>query len=76
MSKKEKIFVYKPIGLDLFDPKTKAKGGQLVIKAEVENAPKNGTMGHCFIADAKSKEFLGLVWLKSLVPFEGVLNEG
>lgn len=64
---KNKVYKYEPVGLDIFDPKTPAKAGQLVIKVEVNGAPKNGTMGHCFIADAETNQFLGLVWQKSLV---------
>jgi len=70
MPKKPKIFVYNPLGLDRFDPKSKAVAGQLVVKVEIPNAPKNGTMGHCYIADAESNQFLGLVWLKSLTKVE------
>lgn len=64
---KNKIYKFEPVGLDIFDPKTQAQRGQSVVKVEVQGAPKNGTMGHCFIADAETNQFLGLVWVKSLV---------
>jgi len=36
------------------------------VKTQPYGCPKNGTMGHCFVADASTGEFYGLVLLASL----------
>ncbi len=60
-------FVFEPVGWDLFAPTALAPPkGTLVVKTQPSGCPKNGTMGHTYIADAKTGEFLGLVLLTSL----------
>jgi len=60
-------YEFDPVGLDLFSPHrgTPAKGTR-VVKTKVNGAPKNGTMGHVFVADAMTGKFLGLVLVNSL----------
>jgi hypothetical protein len=62
-----KVFTFQPVGLDLFDarPNHPAPGTQ-VVKHQPYGCPRNGTMGHAFIADAATGEFYGLVLLASL----------
>lgn len=64
-----KKYIYRPVGLDIFDARPhQPKAGTLVVKCQPEGAPKNGTMGHCYVADAETNKFYGLVLVKSLVP--------
>lgn len=69
MAKKEFTFV--PVGFDLFAPHagTPEKGAR-VRKTQPFGCPKNGTMGHCYVEDAETGEFYGLVMVNSLVPFK------
>lgn len=61
-----RIFRYKPVGWDVFDPKVGIEPGTLVRKTQPAGCPRNGTMGHTFIEDAETGAFLGLVLLSSL----------
>jgi len=63
-----KKYTFDPVGWDRFDPKTELKTGDIVIKTQPVGCPKNGTMGHCFVADLTGK-FIGLVHKNSLVPY-------
>lgn len=61
------VFVFEPVGWDLYAPTQLAPpAGTLVVKTQPSGCPKNGTMGHTYVADAKTGEFLGLVLLNSL----------
>jgi hypothetical protein len=61
------VYEFDPVGLDLFSPhKGTPQKGALVVKTTVRGAPKNGTMGHVFVADAETGKFLGLVLKNSL----------
>lgn len=64
---KRTVYVFDPVGLDLYDPKPfhPAKGAR-VVKTQPRGCPKNGTMGFCYVADAESGKFYGLVLLNSL----------
>jgi hypothetical protein len=62
-----KTFTFSPVGFDVFAPGRLAPpSGTVVRKTQPSGCPKNGTMGHCFIEDATSGEFYGLVLLNSL----------
>lgn len=61
-----RVFRYEPVGWDVFDPKVSLERGRLVRKTQPAGCPRNGTMGHTFIEDAETGEFLGLVLLSSL----------
>lgn len=60
-----KVFIYSPVGLDLWDHTTPEVGAR-VVKCQPHGCPTNGTMGHAFIADATTGEFIGLRLLNSL----------
>jgi hypothetical protein len=67
MTKKQ--FVFRPVGMDIFDRRPhQPKEGTVVVKCQPAGTPKNGTMGHCFVEDAETGEFYGLVLVKSLQP--------
>jgi hypothetical protein len=62
-------FIFEAAGLDRFDKRAHTPAdGTLVVKTQPYGCPRNGTMGHCFIADAGTGEFIGLVSLASLRP--------
>jgi hypothetical protein len=61
----KKVFIYSPVGLDLWEHTTPAEGTR-VVKCQPYGCPPNGTMGHAFIADAATGEFIGLRLLNSL----------
>lgn len=63
----KKVYRYEPVGLDLFDRNGyQPEPGALVVKTQPVGCPKNGTMGHCYVADAETGAFYGLVLLASL----------
>jgi len=62
-------FVFHPTGLDLSDPKPHTPpAGTVVVKTKPHGCPRNGTMGFCYVEDATSGAFYGLVHLTSLTP--------
>lgn len=63
-----RVYRFDPIGWDIFAPCTDLKRGALVRKCQPVGCPRNGTMGHCYVAHADSGEFVGLVLVNSLVP--------
>ena len=67
---KVRQYRYEPAGMDILMPlKYQPERGTLVVKCSGgAGAPKNGTMGHCFVKDAATGAFYGLVLVKSLVP--------
>jgi hypothetical protein len=65
------VYVYAPVGLDKFDPKDhQPKAGDRVVKCgkrrETMGCPPNGAMGFCYVEDAETGEFYGMVLLGSL----------
>lgn len=68
MARKPTVYRFEAVGLDAFAPhRGTPKEGTLVVKTSPRGCPPNGTMGHCFVADAATGEFLGLVLVNSLV---------
>jgi hypothetical protein len=65
-----KVYEFHPVGFDLFDasPHQPAPGTRVVKTQPGYGAPKNGTMGHTYVADAETGAFYGLVMLASLKP--------
>jgi hypothetical protein len=59
-------FIFEPVGMDRWDLRAPVEVGQRVVKVQPPGCPRNGTMGHCFVADAESGAFLGLVLVRSL----------
>ena len=64
----KKVFTFEPVGFDLFDRRAHQPArGARVVKTQPSGCPKNGTMGHCYVEDAETGQFYGLVLLNSLV---------
>jgi len=62
-----RVYVFEPVGWDLFDRrKNQPAPGTRVRKTQPYGTPRNGTMGHCFVEDAETGAFYGLVMVKSL----------
>ena len=61
------VYTFCAVGLDIWDRRdnTPPDGAQ-VVKVQPHGCPRNGTMGHCFVADSVTGSFLGLVQLASL----------
>lgn len=66
MTRGATVYEYQPVGFDLFDARTRLQRGDHVVKTEIPGCPRNGTMGHCFVASATTGDFIGLVLVKSL----------
>lgn len=64
----KKVYEFRPVGADVFDrrPHQPAPGTR-VVKTQPAGCPRNGTMGHCYVADATTGRFYGLVLVNSLV---------
>jgi hypothetical protein len=60
-----KVFIYQPVGLDAWEHKG-PEAGTKVVKVQPHGCPRNGTMGHAYIADAETGKFIGLRLLNSL----------
>jgi len=60
-----RLYRYKPVPLDVFDPKSAARPGQRVRVVVREDSPPPGTWGHTPIADLDGN-FIGLVCVNSL----------
>jgi hypothetical protein len=61
------VYTFNPVGWDLFRPHagTPPKGAR-VRKTQPWGCPKNGVMGHCYVEDADTGRFYGLVLVNSL----------
>jgi hypothetical protein len=69
MPKGPKRYRFEPVGFDLFDAKPHQPApGTIVVKTQPYGCPKNGTMGFCYVKDAETDQFYGLVLLNSLEP--------
>jgi hypothetical protein len=67
-SKTEAVFEFHPVGVDLWDRRShQPEPGARVVKTQPYGCPRNGTMGHCYVKDAETGVFHGLVLLSSLV---------
>lgn len=65
--RKGSIWKYRPSYWDKVDPTFYLEPNALVRVMQPHGCPKNGTMGHCYVEDFESGEFLGLVHINSLV---------
>lgn len=64
--KREYRFI--PVGVDVWDRReNQPLPGTIVVKVQPAGCPRNGTMGHCYVADADTGVFYGLVLENSLV---------
>lgn len=67
MPRSPRTYNFQPVGYDLFAPhRGTPLRGTLVVKTQPHGCPRNGTMGHCFVADATTGRFYGLVLVNSL----------
>lgn len=67
MAKRARVYLFEPVGLDVFDPKPyQPEPGARVVLTQPHGCPKNGTMGFVFVNGAESGCFHGLVLKASL----------
>lgn len=67
------VYEFQPVGMDVWDRGRLApERGTRVVKTQPAGCPRNGTMGHCYIADAETGAFYGLVLVNSLKRVKGV----
>ncbi len=60
-------FTFMAQGYDRFDRRQHTpQDGTIVVKTQPYGCPRNGTAKHCFIADAVTGQFIGLVYEGSL----------
>jgi len=52
--------------MDQWDAKTSLKSGDVVRVKNLHGCPPANTMGHCYVVDAKTGAFIGLVCCNSL----------
>lgn len=66
--RKGSIWHYRPapFSFDQIDPTFSLPFDSLVRVCQPHGCPKNGTMGHVYVEDFDSGEFLGLVQISSL----------
>lgn len=65
------LYMYVPCLLDRIDGRTSLKHGDVVRVINVYGCPKANTMGHCYVGDAKTGKFIGMVCTSSLIkPFD------
>lgn len=61
------VYRYEPVGLDVWDRRVnQPERGALVVKTQPHGCPRNGTLGHCYVSDAATGSFYGLVLEASL----------
>jgi len=64
---RQRVYIYKPVGFDIFDRRNyQPKPGTRLVKCQPPGTPRNGTMGHCYVEDAETGKFYGLVLENSL----------
>jgi len=64
-ARNKRVFRVEPVLLDRMS--SLVEGGELVYKTQPYGCPKNGTMGQCYVADARTGRFIGMVAENSLV---------
>ena len=63
-----KVYRFEAAGVDIYDRRDNTpENGTLVRLTQPYGCPRNGTMGHYFVADAETNEFIGLVSGASLI---------
>lgn len=67
-TKSKTVYRFEPVGCDVWDRRANhPERGTLVRKCQPHGCPRNGTMGHCYVEDAETGAFYGLVLVNSLV---------
>lgn len=65
--KRKRVYRFEAAGWDKVDRRAHTpEDGTEVFKTQPAGVPSNGTMGHCFVADAETGAFIGLVQVGSL----------
>lgn len=60
-------FRFVPVGMDAYRPTANAPAaGTIVVKVQPFGCPRNGTMGHCYVAPTNDRTNYALVLLNSL----------
>lgn len=68
-ARKVRVFRFEPVGSDRWDRKKhQPEPGTEVVKTQPYGTPRNGTFGYCYVQDAESGVFYGLVLENSLEP--------
>lgn len=63
----KQVYTFEPVGMDVFDRSAnQPERGTRVVKTQPHGCPRNGTMGHCYVEDAETGKFYGLVLMNSL----------
>ena len=67
-AKRSQVFEYQPVGFDIFRPcqGNTLTPGDRVVKVSLHGAPKNGTMGQCYVGDPETGQFICMVNVNSL----------
>lgn len=64
-----RVYRFEPVGYDRFYAHAGTPtAGTLVQKCQPTGCPRNGTFGHCYVLDADTGTFYGLVQESSLQP--------
>ena len=65
-------YVFRPVGIDVYDPPYDVQPGETVIVVKLRGCPPPNTMGHCYVNVRRSGEwrFGGLVLCNSLQPVD------
>jgi hypothetical protein len=65
---KARKYVYRPTLMDRTSPHLRElPAGRIVVKVQPYGCPRNGTMGMCYVGDADTGAFIGMVCEASLV---------
>ncbi len=64
-AKRSQKFEYRPVLFDMISL-TGLVPGDIVVKVQPHNAPRNGTMGMTYVGDPVTGEFIGMVCVNSL----------
>jgi NAD(P)-dependent dehydrogenase (short-subunit alcohol dehydrogenase family) len=68
MAKRVRVYTYEPVLFDRMNGGHAPEPGTQVVKTQPFGTPKNGTMGMCYVMDATTGDFYGMVCVNSLVP--------
>lgn len=60
------VYVYRPAGCDIWDPKTALQAGDRVRVKSLPGCPPANTMGHAHVVHPATDKFIGLVLTASL----------
>jgi hypothetical protein len=67
MAKRTRVYTFTATGWDLYRAHSLTPDtGTRVVKTQPAGCPRNGTMGQCYVMDADTGEFYGMVALSSL----------